>query len=609
MWRTLLRGLGYWLLAIGVVACGSTEVKPADGGVHLFELHARVPDELTAALARAPECCTLLANLPYQDLAHEGQLTVNIGVDAPAFTFENGKSFFAAYRIAGMSRPARIELSSFRSAGPGSLAQVIPEAQQLVFEPTLLVLDEQFQVRQRVNAGAPLKGCETQWAAPVFTLPLTLAEQPSEAAYLVVMTTRDSLQRVGREVCGVRRHGMSPIGRLKAQVETLQFTDPPLQALLPGRWHADAQEVDDIGLLSHMTAEPALLVLGGTSLQVLEGRKGRYTPRVTIPYSAIVRVASGQWGPRERYLFVSTLGLPGEAHATARHFIFDAVDPLAPAGPSLEQAMALLAANITPDRVTETVAWRVLPGEPVLEVGGPGTPERIGQAAFTGGAFAALPCGLCQIGACTPEVLASCAALFTMGAVIGGLTAGLQESLARSPGLPDATRQQLWASIDLQRRAGVGKDRMAQCLSAELVRPPKVVWRDQGRTAFPVMRDFATLAPGTPAQTGAAGSASREVDYTAEATVTRISLLPESGAPKGDAETRRLRLGLDVEIHLTDRHSGKRRSTTVSWSSPPHSPVEWTAADSALVSNTAAQGCQELARLIVNAGEKAWARR
>jgi len=601
MWQRCLRGLGVWLLAVGLVACGSVEVKPAEGGARGFEVHAHIPPELSAALARAPDCCGSLAQLPYQDLAREGRLSIDIGIDAPAFTFDSGKSFFAAYRIANLPRPARLELASYRSAGPGSLAHLFPEAQQLVFEPTVLVLDEHFQIQQRITAGPPGKGCELQVAEPVYTLPLTLSAPPSQAAYLVVMTSKEALQRQGQTVCALVRHGMSPIGQLKLRVETVQFNDPPLQVLVPGHWFADAQEVADIGLLRHMTSEPVLLALGGTALQVLEGNKGRYTPRVTLPYTQIVRVAPGQWGTRQRYMFVSALGLAGDGGAAVRHFIFDAVDPLEPAGPTLEQVTALVAARITPDRQRETVAWRVAAGEPVVEIGGPGASSRLGQAAAAGGMLAAFPCGLCQMGGCTPEMLVSCAGLFAVGAVLGGLTGGVHEAMAGPPGLPDATRQSLQGLIDAERKAGMAPARLAQCLAAAL--PGQ--WRDQGRTATSLLQDHtAAAAPEWNARLKAQGTT-----HAAEAALTRIALLPQGPAPAGDPATAPLHLRIEAHVRMTDLASGHSRTATVDWTSEAHPPAEWTAEGAQRVAGAVSQACGALARQIVNAGERAWTRR
>lgn len=605
MLRALFHGLGVAALALGLAACGSIEVKPAEGGARGFAVHAHIPADLTAALARAPACCTSLAQLPYQNLAREGRVSLDIGVDAPAFTFDSGKSFFAAYRITDLPRPARLELTSYRSAGPGSLAHVFPDAQQLVFEPTVLVLDEHFQVQQRITAGTPGKGCETQWAEPVFTLPLTLTAPRSQAAYLVVMTSKEALQREGQTVCALVRHGMSPIGQLKLRVETLQFDDPPLQVLVPGHWFADAQEVADIGLLRHMTSEPVLLALGGSGLQVLEGNKGRYAPRLTLPYTQIVRVAPGQWGPRQRYLFVSALGASGEGDGAPRHFIFDAVDPLEPAGPNLEQAMALLAARIAPDRLRESVAWRVAAGAPVVEIGGPGASSRIGQAAASGGVLAAFPCGLCQMGGCTPEMLVSCAGLFTVGAVLGGLTGGLHESVAGPRGLSPATREALQSLIDAERKTGMAPARLAQCLAAALGAAASGPWRDQGRSATNSVPDTAdAAAPEWNSRLQARGAT-----HAAEVTLTRIALLPQEPAPAGDPAAAPLHLRIEAQVRMTDLATGRSRTAAADWTSDAYPPAEWTAADAGRVSSTLAQACGALAQHIVKAGEKAWARR
>jgi len=71
------------------------------------------PDELKA-LAQAKPCCASLAELPFRPIEREGLIKLEIGSDSPAFVFDSGKSFFAAFRLPDWPRPLALHL---RTAG------------------------------------------------------------------------------------------------------------------------------------------------------------------------------------------------------------------------------------------------------------------------------------------------------------------------------------------------------------------------------------------------------------------------------------------------------------------------------------------------------------
>ena len=152
-----------WLM--GLSACGSIEWRPVADSRWKQEPHALVAAPVTQALAQAPDCCQTLRDLPLQDLRLGGPWSVDIGTDAPAHRFESGKSFFAAFRLADLPRPARIEVASYRSAEPGSWWQTLmPDARQAVLRPTALLLDASFRVVRRIDAWLPRSDCTQHWS-------------------------------------------------------------------------------------------------------------------------------------------------------------------------------------------------------------------------------------------------------------------------------------------------------------------------------------------------------------------------------------------------------------------------------------------------------------
>jgi len=579
--------------AAGVIAalagCASVELKPVEGSAWKREPHAVVPNAVGTAFAQAADCCRSLRELPYRNLSDGGVESVTIDLQSPAHVFDTGKSFFAAYRVVDLPRPAIIELSSFRSAEPGAIIQkAMPDLRQAVFEPSVLLLNDAFEVVRRVDAPDPRTDCALKWMEPAFEFSLLLAESPKDVAYIVLLSTGEALARHGRLVCGLIRDGMSPVGELQLRTRLLPQDDQPLRQALPVKWYPDARRREDVGLWQFMVAESRLLAVGTNALHVLEAVGSRYRELIAIPYDSLLWTSGYEWRGHQLGTFslaALPTGMPPGQAGAPRYHVFDVTvgEP-----ESLRRLTDFLAARIAPDRLAQTIAWRVLAEPPSLGVEG-GSASRIGQAAMAGGIVTAFPCALCETGACPPEVLGSCAALFGVGALLGG-SAGVVKEIFSSATMPadgSSAVPSLAAGEPVFSPA-----RLTQCLGAEIERSNRSPWREAGLSAWSML-DSGTDLDGRPG------------DYRAEVLLRRLILVH---APDAEQAVRadRWRLRIDAQIRLSEPASGRRQARDVSWQSQPYPVAAWMQRRPELLAEIATEGCEQLARRLVAATESAW---
>ena len=229
--------LAAWLAvaAAGLLAaCSTAESRLAPGSV-LPEVHASVPLELGWRLSRTPACCESLAQLPYRDAApDERPMRVRIDQDSPAFVFEGGKSYLAAFRLPAAARPLLVQVQSRRIAHPGVAGLLGVDAPR-VFRPAVLILDARFRVRRTISpTWTNNDECLRSEQAPVFDLRFDVSGPPSQEAYLVI-TTADALRALDGELaCGRIQHGYSPIGELDLHFERLDIDDGRVVLEAPG---------------------------------------------------------------------------------------------------------------------------------------------------------------------------------------------------------------------------------------------------------------------------------------------------------------------------------------------------------------------------------------
>lgn len=579
MWR------GVWAMVIvGLAGCASVDIRPGSDGGTLFETHARVPAELTAALAAAPDCCASLAKLTYATLAEAGTQSLTISPASPAHAFDSGKSFFAAFRIAELKRPAEIVVASQRSAEPDSMLQRWPDFRMLAFDPTLLVLDAQFQIRRRITAAAPDGACATQALADVFAARLDLIEPPDDAAYLIVLTTADALARDGQQVCGVVRHGLSPVGTLRVDVSRIEIDERQLRFRVPVSWHPGLRDAGGLGLLGSLVDESGWLWLGEKHLYFLTRHGDVLRPQLSMPYTAL-RLARSDATQHPAMLVVAT--------EEAGKLRFEGFSAAPAARDALTTAAAWLGDQVPLGRIDESVAISVADTLPVISVepGSSGFLSRLSDAALVGGSLVALPCALCQTGACTPEMLLSCAALFSTGAVAGGVVASGQELLARAQGRSQGPAEvPTHAAITLHKTPALDAASLRACLQAALSQGEAAPWRDQGITGHPQLK--ASAAPAAPAL---------------QLALEGIAFVPEGAQPTNLDE-------LPVRLHLRGHWDWVRAGDALAqrlplaWQSELHPLRTWLGDTPPVLRDTLDAACREIAAQSLATAAAQWRR-
>jgi len=567
-----------------IAGCASVDIRPGGEGTALFETHARIPAELSGALAQAPACCNALATLPYAPLDRAGTQSLTIGPASPAYPFDSGKSFFAAYRIAELKRPAEVVVASQRSAEPGSVLQQWPDFRMLAFEPSLLVLDDQFRVRRRIPAAPPDEACATQAFADVFSAQLDLVEPPTDAAYLIVLTTAEALARDGQRVCGVVRHGLSPVGSLRLNVTGIEIDDTQLHFRVPVSWHPGVRGADTLGLFGSLVDESGWLWLGERGLHFLTRDGDVLRPQLSLPYSALRLALS------DTTQHPATLVVASEDRGTLR---FDGFVAAPAARDALTAAATWLASQVSPARMDESIAISVADTVPAIavEAGSSGFLARLSDAALLGGSLVALPCALCQTGACTPELLLSCAALFSTGAVAGGVVASGQELLARSQGRSHGPAEvPTNAATALHNAPALDAAALRTCLQAEPTLYEAAPWRDQGLTGHPQLRPAA--APLAPAL---------------QVTLEHIVFMPEGASP-ADVDELPVRLHLSGHWDWVRTRGAAPQRLPLAWQSAVYPLRAWLGESPPVLRNTLDTACREIAAQTLATAQAQWRR-
>ncbi|WP_280569273.1 MalM family protein [Chromohalobacter sp. 296-RDG] len=230
----LLSGLALTSLAgcASLVPHDDTSVAPAE--------------QSQQALERATDCCSTLAALPYQSLAVGESQSLTLDTQAPMHRFADGASYFQAFELPRTREPLTFKLTS-------------TIANDQVFAPTVLVLDEDFQPTQRVASDKFDYLSPNGFAGARLGATFDITPGP-DAAYLVVYsndaarqgtTQYESAEKVYARVRGLALPpGPDPIaehtatGNVTLESEARKTSGGLLTPILGTRSHADSVTAD-----------------------------------------------------------------------------------------------------------------------------------------------------------------------------------------------------------------------------------------------------------------------------------------------------------------------------------------------------------------------------
>lgn len=176
----LLSGLALTSLAgcASLVPHGDTAVTPAK--------------QSQQALAQATDCCDTLAALPYQPLTVGESQSLTLDTQAPMHRFEDGASYFQAFELPRTREPLTFKLTS-------------TIANDQVFAPTVLILDEGFQPTQRVTSDKFDYLSPNGFAGARLGATFDITPGP-DAAYMVIYSNETARQ--GRRSMKARKKSM-----------------------------------------------------------------------------------------------------------------------------------------------------------------------------------------------------------------------------------------------------------------------------------------------------------------------------------------------------------------------------------------------------------------
>jgi hypothetical protein len=605
--------LAFTLASVSLYGCSTLDY---DWDEKTIMPHAslRVPAEINEELAASPPCCSSLTDLPYQPISRQGKIDVKIGNDSPIFEFDTGKSYFSAFRLPDWPRPLIIQVDSFRTTDPNSLWGLIPIFNQvLIFHPEVLILDDHYRITQTIEQFSYNERCLANGFPSDLNVQFEIGTPPAESAYMVIMTT-DTLRKKQITIgCGIKVKGFSPIGNLEVRLLSLGFGDGNIAYKAPYVWYRNAHGSDDVGILSGFFKDSGLLLVTGDGIHYVEWKLKGYVERFFVPNERIISVNTDRTKPQTHNNLL-VLGIAGKINNTIEYHTFSGAQSA-----STDEAKRLIRPRIQPFRFTEKVGMSVAQKPPMMNIleakVRTDAANRIGESAAAGGYVMAAPCGLCQAGVCPPEVLAPCAALFAVGAAIGGVVGAGSElisgGLAETPNLPQLSEADVAITLPALKTAstsGITGKSFRQCVARHLKQSSRDrtsgnLWTSQGRRAE--VSDVDAEAPAADNRLHYPALRQQGYRFVAEIHIDAVNLISRGISGQSVAEMP-VHLQIVGELHFYDLIRNITRDLPLEWEGDSQT---WStlSADTPLVLKAVLdQACNELARKAIEKTEVIW---
>jgi hypothetical protein len=571
-----------------------------------------------------PACCASLAELAYRPLGAGANVRVDLGPDAQTYSFDSGVSPVAAFRLPATPRPLMVDLVSHQIAGPGLLEQMyLPflHRRAMAFNPTVLILDSQFRVRRSVSAQGITVSCnltDVAGGGPIVEMHVPISEPASDAAYLVLATTDAQRARTSDALCKDVPLVYGDLARIELTLHAPEFGDGRVVLDAAAGWYPDRRDLGVWNEIASAFKDPikGRLVLGEQRLAYYRYQSDAMQRQFDMPVQRVVMANATASEPK-----TLAIAIAGDLARTLtwHTFVFphDAHAPDAQPGDFERE----LRQRIRPDRVVEYVGFAVPAWSPDLgfrviadNADRDSAASRIGQNAVAGGIVTALPCGLCQIGGCTPDMLVACAAAFSVGAVIGGVWSAGHELI--SGGFKATEEPKVGAPAGDVRKAALTPvaatsrrfDHIAlqRCVLDAVEQSDGSAWREQGLTARfqPVATPRSAVDGSAATYADLAGSNVRQV---VETFVSGLALVARnrsaSEVPTADASAT---LSVQGGMRFIELASGHVHTTPLSWSSEPRTLAQWAGLPAEEVATELDRACRQIAEEVAKAAYARW---
>jgi hypothetical protein len=598
--------------------------------------------------ARQAACCASVAALPFAPLALGAETTLDFGAASPRVELPGGRSPVAALRLPDGPRPLVLDLVSSQIV-PTGLAGLVAKAamglgpgapaQMDALNPTVWIVDARHGLVREIAAtpaSAPCNRADPAGRNPVYQLHATIDEPPDRSAYLIVGTSDRQRTAPTPPRCGSVDLQVGDLGRVGLVLRSAESGEPGA-AQAPAAWSREARAAPALA----PPLQRGRLVVDAQRLAYDRPDGGRLVRVVDLPLDGLVSVERSAGAP----LALSITSVEGSPAVLRWDSFALPADP--PAGDTgFDALFERLTAQVRPDRFVQTVALAVPPWslEPTVRIAPAGTRGtgstptptptptpapagdsalyRIGQQAAAAGVVTAAPCGLCLAGGCGPAMLAPCAALFSVGAAIGGLWSAGKEllgALRRSSPPPVASAAPAAAASAAPPASapavtpaapGAGFDRAAlvagfdraaleACVARAAGEADPAVWRDQGRTG--------RLQIVPPPTDGGAAPAAAGARLLVEPRVTAIGLVVDHGVrseatgPQDEA-----RLVVETTLHAVDLESHETWTEPFAWHGRMQSLAAWAETAPDAVAGELAAACRSIAAAGVQLARRRW---
>lgn len=142
-------------------------------------------DTAMTELASVSSCCRDVSSLPFQELQPGATKLVPIDSSSPAYNFNEGKSYFAAFRLPVNSGNLRITVDGL--------------IDKSLFNPTVMMLDSKFNVTRKLGSDVfkyePARMLEGDRMEAVFTVDRSYVGNPNNESYMVIYTDSATLDK------------------------------------------------------------------------------------------------------------------------------------------------------------------------------------------------------------------------------------------------------------------------------------------------------------------------------------------------------------------------------------------------------------------------------
>jgi maltose operon protein len=167
------------LLALALAGCSSEPLRRVDALTTSPKPLQRPIEQARSALAAAPTCCSGIDQLPFQPLEAGFTGDVLIDTQAPAYSFETGKSFFRAFAL-----PA---------GGPSFEIRLYSQAGSSVLAPNAMLLDSRMRPTRLLDADdfvyVPPTGLKGDSLDARIRIDRSQPEHPGNERYLILYTS------------------------------------------------------------------------------------------------------------------------------------------------------------------------------------------------------------------------------------------------------------------------------------------------------------------------------------------------------------------------------------------------------------------------------------